>query len=591
MLSPIQDLPLRWTPAFRVNSEDPKADNGDVAWNYLFQNITDISKDACFERHGAGHEVAALEDWGQQMAGLDTEDKRLEFKKFSLDLYWHTCVKLREKETAEDEDFEADALLEKLQEGGKRSSSAQDRFESKKAKGAEIAAGLPPVRISGSDGPYLSGTGFCGGRSTGLKEIWDADGRCFYSDQKTNCVGTVTRNLPIARSMARTRFDKGLDYSGLGWELSRYLEFLEQQIQRQQLEVYVSRGDPYYGCTIFYNVAHLPAVKDKDILEKLLRWEWNVGSMDLCYLHFLPLGLASAKLEDPYVHLQALKAIKQILWIFFGAPWEFCLAPMIARFEIDLMYYTRPSSSRDEHLWLTDMIHTSFGLAGVMMRDRETRGSFLAHGEESAIASNVEDVEDFFKVNVLSALNSQTTSQALTSYRESGRLAAFKGRIEPLLLKSAGKKSGELGVRKEITPTKDKDGESFVKLLCVKNLNRQWDFDHMPANWKTCTGTCSFEHVAVGTLTKPAFDAALLKCDKIFGSDWSKGGWSETLASAFKTKDGGRMRAVFRPNGDPMPPKNNAGGNAGRASKGGGSASKGSGRATGGGGAVSNTDA
>ena len=40
----------------------------------------------------------------------------------------------------------------------------------------------------------------------------------------------------------------------------------------------------------------------------------------------------------------------------------------------------------------------------------------------------------------------------------------------------------------------------------------------MPANWKTCTGNCSFEHVAVGTLSKPAFDSALLvrKCDKIF---------------------------------------------------------------------------
>ena len=73
-------------------------------------------------------------------------------------------------------------------------------------------------------------------------------------------------------------------------------------------------------------------------------------------------------------------------------------------------------------------------------------------------------------------------------------------------------------MKKDITtPTrKDKDGESLAK-PCVKNLNRQWDFEHMPANWRTCTGTCSFEHVAVGTLSKPAFDSALLvKCDKIF---------------------------------------------------------------------------
>jgi len=585
--SPIAELPLGYTPAFRVNSEDPMAANGVLAWNSLFPSIMDINKASCWTRFGVGNEEAAQADWNHQLAGLATDEERLEFKKYSLDLARDRLVKRQARDIAEERAYEADALLERFEESGKRVLSVQDRLELKKAKLAGVI--MPPMGPPGSEGSSNSGTGNVGGKSTSFKEVWDADGRCFYSDQKQGCIEIVTKNLPLARSMTRARFNMGLNYSGLLWELLRFEGFLEEQTQRQRLEVYVPLGDLYYGCTILYNVAHLPAVKDKAILEKLLRWDWNVGSMDLCYLHFLPNGLASAKLEDPYVHLQALKAIKQILWIFFGAHWEFCLAPLIARFEKDLMYYTRPASSRDEHLWLADMIHTSFGLAGSMMRSQEQRGSFLTHGEDSAIASTVEDVEDFFKVHVLSALNSQTTSQALTAYRESGRLAAFKGRIEPLL-KSAGKKSGELGVKREITPTKDKDGESFAK-PCVKNLNRQWDFELMPAHWKTCTGNCSFEHVAVGTLAKPAFDAALLKCDRIFGPEWSKGGWSETLASAFKTKDGGRMRAVFRPNGDPMPPKNNAGGNASRASKGGGSASKGSGRGTGGGGAVSNTDA
>ena len=46
------------------------------------------------------------------MAGLTTEEEKLEFEKFSLDLARDILVKRRAKDMAEDEGFEADALLE-----------------------------------------------------------------------------------------------------------------------------------------------------------------------------------------------------------------------------------------------------------------------------------------------------------------------------------------------------------------------------------------------------------------------------------------------------------------------------------------------
>ena len=49
-------------PTFRVNSEDPKADNGDLAWNSLFSSILDVSRVTCQKRHGNGNEVAAQVD-------------------------------------------------------------------------------------------------------------------------------------------------------------------------------------------------------------------------------------------------------------------------------------------------------------------------------------------------------------------------------------------------------------------------------------------------------------------------------------------------------------------------------------------------
>ena len=88
-------------------------DNGDLAWNSLFSSILDVSRVTCQKRRGNGNEVAAQVDWSRQMmAGLTTEEEKLEFEKFSLDLARDILVKRRAKDMAEDEEFEADALLE-----------------------------------------------------------------------------------------------------------------------------------------------------------------------------------------------------------------------------------------------------------------------------------------------------------------------------------------------------------------------------------------------------------------------------------------------------------------------------------------------
>ena len=137
-------------------------------------------------------------------------------------------------------------------------------------------------------------------------------------------------------------------------------------------------------------------------------------------------------------------------------------------------------------------------------------------------------------------MNTQTTSQALTSYRESGRLAAFKVRIEALL-ESAEQSGDELEVSNAITSSGEKEAARPLQKPCLRNLCSQLDFLDMQGSWKSCPRKCPFEHIALASLNKPSFDAALLKGDKIFGSAWSAGGWSDILESAFDTDDCGQL--------------------------------------------------
>ena len=567
MYSPLAELDPEFTPAHRVNSSDPRADRGGLAWNVLHPGVTDVSRAACGFRHGAGNEAAAADDWKAQMESMD-EVQRQHFKAFSMDMNRDAVKKVRTKRERELREFEADKQLEKwmtnLEDLERTPFSAEQVYEEKKKMKTDglVSAG---AAASGPVTTGIPGGGVRGFGSSGLREVWDPDGRFYSTDVKQGGLAIAISNVTLARSMPRERLNKGLNFCGLVWSLEKFMTHLAEQRNRLQLQVYVPRTDQYYGLQVWFKVAALPAFKDKVLLEKVLRWEWNIGSLEICYLQFIQHGIASAKIDNEYTHIQALKAIQIILWIFYGPYWEHFLEPVIRRFETDLVHYTRPTSTVDEHLMLTDMINGAFGVASVMMRSRDQRGSFLTHGDNQAVATVVEDVVDIFKTHVVGAVNTVTAANALQAYRDSGRLADFKLQYEQLVKPGAKKtnvaNTGEAGVKKETTPAKDKEARPAQK-LCMRNVLLQWNFE-AEDSWKSCPTKCPFEHIPVGNITRSSLDAALLRCDKLFGPTWSSGNWDAKVEAAFRTKEGARQRPVYLPNGSPVPSKIPGGGRGG----------------------------
>ena len=103
MNSPIQPLPLAFTPAFRVDSAFPVADRNQKAWNDDFQNLTDHSVEAVMVRLGISEEDAIFLAWENQLGSLLSMPQRMEANKYLLDLAYDTAFKTQERQREEEQ--------------------------------------------------------------------------------------------------------------------------------------------------------------------------------------------------------------------------------------------------------------------------------------------------------------------------------------------------------------------------------------------------------------------------------------------------------------------------------------------------------
>ena len=577
MNSPIiQPLPLAFTPAFRVDSAFPVADRNQKAWNDDFQNLTDHSVEAVMVRLGISEEDAILA-WENQL-GLLSMPQRMEADKYLLDLAFDTAVKTQERQREEEQVIEMREMLLGLQQTNKRMAaenlSAEQRVEVKKMKtAAGVLASLTAVSHGGTSVvPSTAGNPLGGKVSSGVREIQDVDGTLYYSDVKAGALELASRNLPLARSMGASRLQFGITFSGLAWDLDTMWSYLSEEKARLQTLVLVPLSDDNYGLQFSYRMEAIPAFTDKTRLESLLRWEWRVGCLGIFYLQFLPKGMGGGvQIDNPYTHVQALQSIQTILWIFFGPSWQGFFEPLISRLGDDLAYYTRPHSNVDDHLFLVDVIQTSFGLAGSIMRTKKARAKFPT--EKEAVESVVEQLQDVFVTNIPSARNVLTAGDGVATFAKSGRLHALKILYEAAVGKMTKKPSGAVAGKeeksREVSTNKGPlAGGKLAQQVCVRNLLLQWDFKG-EASWGGCPKPCRFAHTPVASLSRASFDLAMGNCDKIFGSSWASGGWGTKLETAFKPDQGGRKKATYLPDGTLIGSSNSKGKGGGGKSRGG----------------------